>query len=215
MAAHSCIGPALIGSNGVLPIDNFLLRVSHYNKFDRADERVLPLPQLSCAPSLLLSHYRPLSVAAEGSVASLWSLMASRLATVASPLHSSLQEMGVLSSASSSPSSSSLFLFFDAMTPSSWACSERQQSAQQLLYAQWWQRVSAVPTVFWAIETQHIDAVLRAMAVIGVVLSSCMIWSGSASFVQVMVLWVMQQSVCNVGQTFWSYGWETQLLETS
>ena len=67
-----------------------------------------------------------------------------------------------------------------------------------------------LPSIFWL---GHSDAVLLAAAWIGFVLS-CIVTAGFANAPLMTVLWFLYMSFVNVGQEWYGYGWEIQLLET-
>ena len=67
------------------------------------------------------------------------------------------------------------------------------------------------PSLFWF---AHSNAFLFGCGWLGLVIS-LVVFCGYANGVMFFVLWVLQLSIVHVGQIFWSYGWETQLLETS
>ena len=67
-----------------------------------------------------------------------------------------------------------------------------------------------LPTLFWL---DHSDAFMLALAWIGLGLSLLLLL-GLANAVQLFALWLLYLSFCNVGQTFYAFGWEILLLET-
>ena len=67
-----------------------------------------------------------------------------------------------------------------------------------------------VPSIFWF---GHSDAFLLTAGWVGLVISIAVL-CGYANSVMLFVLWALQLSIVHVGQLFWGYGWETQLLET-
>jgi hypothetical protein len=67
-----------------------------------------------------------------------------------------------------------------------------------------------LPSLFWL---AHSDAVLLDAAWIGFVLS-CVVVAGFANAPLLAVLWLLYMSFVNVGQDWYGYGWEIQLLET-
>ncbi len=67
-----------------------------------------------------------------------------------------------------------------------------------------------LPTLFWCGLS---DGGLRAVAWIGAALS-LVVLLGYANSLVMLVLWVLYTSIVNVGQLWYSYGWEIQLLET-
>jgi hypothetical protein len=67
-----------------------------------------------------------------------------------------------------------------------------------------------VPTLFWLGSS---DRVLLGAAWLGVLLSAAAL-AGATSAVLQLALWVLYSSLVHVGQIFYGYGWELQLLET-
>jgi len=59
----------------------------------------------------------------------------------------------------------------------------------------------------------HSDATLLVAAWIGLILS-CVVIAGYANAIMLLALWFLYMSFVNVGQEWYSYGWEIQLLET-
>jgi hypothetical protein len=68
-----------------------------------------------------------------------------------------------------------------------------------------------VPTLF--VLTGASDAALTAVAWVGVALS-LFVAAGLTNGIVMVVLWVAYLSISQVGQVFYGYGWELQLLET-
>lgn len=67
-----------------------------------------------------------------------------------------------------------------------------------------------LPSIFWF---SHSDAALLAAAWAGFALS-CAVAVGFANGIVLIVLWALYMSFVHLGQDWYSYGWETQLLET-
>jgi hypothetical protein len=67
-----------------------------------------------------------------------------------------------------------------------------------------------MPSLFWIASS---DAVLRAAAWAGVALSVAALLGATNAFVQ-LALWALYMSFVHLGQIFYGYGWEIQLLET-
>jgi len=67
-----------------------------------------------------------------------------------------------------------------------------------------------LPSLFWF---AHSDTVLQLTAWIGFALS-CVVVAGYANAVLMAVLWALYMSFVHVGQDWYGYGWEIQLLET-
>ncbi|HEY4002403.1 MAG TPA: lipase maturation factor family protein, partial [Candidatus Xenobia bacterium] len=68
----------------------------------------------------------------------------------------------------------------------------------------------ALPSLFW---WGCSDTALDAVAWTGVALSALLLL-GLANSIQLAVLWALYMSIVHVGQDWYSFGWETQLLET-
>lgn len=69
----------------------------------------------------------------------------------------------------------------------------------------------AHPTLFWYIEPSNRN--LEGVALLGGGISFVMVVLGHGSMCMLAVLWLAYMSVVNVGQTWYSFGWESQLLE--
>jgi hypothetical protein len=67
-----------------------------------------------------------------------------------------------------------------------------------------------LPSIFWF---THSDSALLTVAWIGFLLS-CVVAAGFANAPILFILWFLYMSFCNVGQEWYGYGWEIQLLET-
>ena len=67
-----------------------------------------------------------------------------------------------------------------------------------------------LPSVFWF---GHSDAVLQMAAWAGLGLS-CVVAAGYANGIIMAILWALYMSFVHVGQDWYGYGWEIQLLET-
>lgn len=67
-----------------------------------------------------------------------------------------------------------------------------------------------LPSLFWF---AHSDAVLQLTAWVGLGLS-CVVAAGYANAILMAVLWMLYMSFVHLGQDWYGYGWEIQLLET-
>ena len=67
-----------------------------------------------------------------------------------------------------------------------------------------------LPSIFWF---GHSDAALLTVAWIGFLLS-CVVAAGYANALLLGVLWFLYMSFVHIGQDWYGYGWEIQLLET-
>ena len=68
-----------------------------------------------------------------------------------------------------------------------------------------------MPSIFWF---NYSDGYLVTAGWVGLILSLAVL-CGYANSLMLFILWALQLSIVYTGQLFWSYGWETQLLETS
>ena len=73
-----------------------------------------------------------------------------------------------------------------------------------------WAGFWEVPSVFWLADG---DGFLFGMGWLGLGLS-LVVLAGFANAILLLVLWALHLSITNVGQTFYAFGWEMQLLET-
>src|SRR5690606_29887470 len=73
-----------------------------------------------------------------------------------------------------------------------------------------WSGFLAAPSVFWLGAP---DGLLAALAWVGVALAAVVL-AGYANAVLLAALWAIYFSFVTVGQVWFGYGWETQLLET-
>jgi len=75
---------------------------------------------------------------------------------------------------------------------------------------------SQYPTIFWWLTNPKVsrDFWLDSLALSGAGLSFWMLITGAANALAFALLWILYTSIVNVGQTFYGYGWESQLLET-
>jgi hypothetical protein len=67
-----------------------------------------------------------------------------------------------------------------------------------------------LPSVFWFV---HSDAILVITAWAGFALA-CVVAGGYANAIMMAVLWALYMSFVHIGQDWYGYGWEIQLLET-
>jgi hypothetical protein len=73
-----------------------------------------------------------------------------------------------------------------------------------------WQGFELLPSLFWV---SHSDFALQAVAWTGFALS-CLVVAGFANAIGMALLWVLYASIVHVGQDWYGYGWEIQLIET-
>lgn len=67
-----------------------------------------------------------------------------------------------------------------------------------------------LPSLFWF---AHSDTILKLSAWFGFALA-CLVVAGYANAIVMAVLWALYMSFVHVGQDWYGYGWEIQLLET-
>src|SRR5215469_13140085 len=67
-----------------------------------------------------------------------------------------------------------------------------------------------LPSLFWF---AHSDAVLQATAWLGFTIA-CLVIAGYANALILTLLWILYMSFVHLGQDWYGYGWEIQLLET-
>ncbi|XP_074605963.1 lipase maturation factor 1-like [Acropora palmata] len=77
-----------------------------------------------------------------------------------------------------------------------------------------WRKGLHVPTLLLFTDRSKIDEHLDSLAYAGLALSGILIVFGSANMLIMALLWVLYHSIVNVGQRWYSFGWESQLLET-
>ncbi|XP_076025740.1 lipase maturation factor 1 [Genypterus blacodes] len=70
------------------------------------------------------------------------------------------------------------------------------------------------PSVLWFLDWADMDTNLDGIALLGLALSGFVLVTGTANMVIMATLWVLYHSLVNVGQLWYSFGWESQLLET-
>ncbi|XP_028413940.1 lipase maturation factor 1-like isoform X2 [Dendronephthya gigantea] len=72
----------------------------------------------------------------------------------------------------------------------------------------------AVPSLLWAVNPANINQYLDMIAYCGALLSLFVFYTGCCNMVIMLTLWILYHSLVNVGQLWYSFGWESQLLET-
>ncbi|KAK6174133.1 hypothetical protein SNE40_017466 [Patella caerulea] len=78
-----------------------------------------------------------------------------------------------------------------------------------------WIMVNHVPSVLWWFDYRNnLDVLLDGLAYSGIILSVFLMVRGAANWFIMAALWILYQSIVNVGQRWYSFGWESQLLET-
>src|SRR5258708_4970917 len=77
-------------------------------------------------------------------------------------------------------------------------------------YGSSWAGFEVLPSIFWI---NCSDTWLQVVPWIGVVLS-CVMLAGYANALMLAVMWIFYMSIVHVGQTWYGYGWEIQMVET-
>jgi hypothetical protein len=70
------------------------------------------------------------------------------------------------------------------------------------------------PTWLWLAPKGRMDDCLRTTALIGMVLSASVLINGGSNMPIQVLLWLLYHSIVTVGQRWYSFGWESQLLES-
>jgi hypothetical protein len=72
-----------------------------------------------------------------------------------------------------------------------------------------------LPTLFWFFNWRtDIDLLLSGAALAGMTLSGLVLVQGGANSIIMLSLWLLYHSIINVGQTWYSFGWESQVVES-
>ncbi|XP_042654408.1 lipase maturation factor 1 isoform X1 [Tyto alba] len=74
--------------------------------------------------------------------------------------------------------------------------------------------LSYAPTIVWFLDWSDMDSTLDYLSLVGLATSAFVLVTGCANMVLMAVLWVLYLSLVNIGQIWYSFGWESQLLET-
>ncbi|XP_068024382.1 lipase maturation factor 1-like isoform X1 [Melanerpes formicivorus] len=74
--------------------------------------------------------------------------------------------------------------------------------------------LSYAPTIIWFLDWSDMDSILDYLSLLGLAASAFVLLSGCANMVLMAGLWLLYLSLVNVGQIWYSFGWESQLLET-
>ncbi|XP_059154245.1 lipase maturation factor 1-like [Physella acuta] len=78
-----------------------------------------------------------------------------------------------------------------------------------------WTLFTNVPTLLWFVDfEENIDYWLDCLAWTGLALASLMMITGAGNWPLLLIQWILYHSIANVGQTWFSFGWESQVLET-
>jgi hypothetical protein len=80
----------------------------------------------------------------------------------------------------------------------------------QAYYGSDWDGFRNLPSLFWLNDS---DTMLVVLPWIGFALA-CVVITGFANSIIMILLWALYMSIVHVGQDWYAFGWETQLLET-
>ena len=79
-----------------------------------------------------------------------------------------------------------------------------------------WDAFQQFPTLLWFLDFEGAATVnyLQQFALAGLTLSGFLFYYGHANTIIMTLLWILYFSIDTMGQRWYSFGWETQLLET-
>ena len=77
-----------------------------------------------------------------------------------------------------------------------------------------WPGFMRAPGLLWFVAPGGEDAALTAFAFLGISLAALLLARGAANMLIMLTLWLLYMSIVMAGQRWYSFGWETQLLET-
>ncbi|XP_023044907.1 lipase maturation factor 1 isoform X1 [Piliocolobus tephrosceles] len=77
-----------------------------------------------------------------------------------------------------------------------------------------WEVFSYMPTILWLMDWSDVNSTLDLLALLGLGISSFVLITGCANVLLMAALWGLYMSLVNVGHVWYSFGWESQLLET-
>ncbi|XP_034807541.3 lipase maturation factor 1 isoform X4 [Pan paniscus] len=77
-----------------------------------------------------------------------------------------------------------------------------------------WEVFSYMPTILWLMDWSDMNSNLDLLALLGLGISSFVLITGCANMLLMAALWGLYMSLVNVGHVWYSFGWESQLLET-
>lgn len=94
-------------------------------------------------------------------------------------------------------------------------CKAYLKSIQQYFHGRIsWDAWSYAPTILWLLDWSDMNFNLDLLALLGLGISSFILITGCANMILMATLWVLYLSLVSVGQVWYSFGWESQLLET-
>lgn len=76
--------------------------------------------------------------------------------------------------------------------------------------------LQVAPTILWFFNYRDtIDVLLDGLAYVGLALSAFVLIWGAGNIPMILIIWIIYHSIVNVGQRWYSFGWESQMLETA
>ncbi|CAG0886058.1 unnamed protein product [Darwinula stevensoni] len=88
---------------------------------------------------------------------------------------------------------------------------------ERLLYGECegdiWKCMMMAPSGFWFFMNHPINILLDIFSTAGLAISSFMFLTGSANSLILAAIWLLYMSIVNIGQRWYSFGWESQILE--
>jgi hypothetical protein len=77
-----------------------------------------------------------------------------------------------------------------------------------------WRVFNKYPTWLWLAPKGRMDESLRLTAAVGMLMSGAVLLNGGSNCFVQATLWLLYHSIVTVGQRWYGFGWESQLLET-
>lgn len=100
----------------------------------------------------------------------------------------------------------------DGLTPAHYNLKRRLETYANNPKA-WYNHFFTSPTLFTLIPLN--DVTLNLLPFIGIVLATFVVFRGQTNFLINFTIWLLYLSIVNIGNTWYSFGWEYQLLETT
>ncbi|XP_072456966.1 lipase maturation factor 1 isoform X2 [Notamacropus eugenii] len=77
-----------------------------------------------------------------------------------------------------------------------------------------WDSFSYSPTIIWFLDWSYMDFILDSISLLGLGVSAFVVITSCANMILMAILWILYFSLAHVGQIWYAFGWEFQLLET-
>jgi lipase maturation factor 1 len=100
----------------------------------------------------------------------------------------------------------------DGLTPATIYMNKIKENLNNRGALSTYEKFNEFPTLFWFIEPS--TSAIEWLSFIGITLSLYILIDGSANMIMLSFLWVSYLSLVNIGQVWYGFGWESQLLET-